>query len=51
MKMTFITECKGRIYHSPTLRFMPLQLQKGFCVSGGLSPVDEEDAGIDGWGD
>ena len=40
----------ARTYQSPALRFMPLMLQKGLCVSGGLAPVEEEDAGIDEWG-
>ncbi|MBR6003080.1 MAG: hypothetical protein IK045_09515 [Bacteroidales bacterium] len=50
MKKTVKTGQGGRTYQSPTLRFVPLKLQKGLCVSGGLSPVEEEDAGIDQWG-
>lgn len=50
MKKSFTTERKERTYQSPALRFVPLRLQKGLCVSGGLAPVEEEDAGIDEWG-
>ena len=50
MKKSFTTERKERTYQSPVLRFVPLRLQKGLCVSGGLTPVEEEDAGIDQWG-
>ena len=39
-----------RPYTGPELRIKPLVLQKGLCVSGGLPPVEEEDAGIDAWG-
>lgn len=50
MKMTKLPGKEGRTYQSPVLRFVPLKLQKGLCVSGGLSPVEEEDAGISEWG-
>lgn len=39
-----------RPYTGPELRIKPLVLQKGLCLSGGLPPVEEEDAGIDEWG-
>lgn len=50
MKTTMLSEKDGRTYQSPVLRFVPLQLQKGLCISGGLTPVEEEDAGISEWG-
>lgn len=39
-----------RLYTEPEVRIKFLDLQKGLCVSGGLTPVEEEDAGIDEWG-
>jgi hypothetical protein len=39
-----------RYYTVPEIRIKPLTIQKGLCISGGLSPIEEEDAGIDNWG-
>lgn len=38
-----------RFYTVPEVRIRPLLLQKGLCASGVLTPIDEEDAGIDKW--
>ena len=40
-----------RLYTEPQQKIKPLDLQKGLCVSGGLPPIEEEDAGIDQWGE
>ena len=38
-------------YMSPSCRVHPLAVRYGLCVSpNALPPVEEEDAGIDGWG-
>lgn len=39
-----------RLYVKPVLRIRPLALQNGLCVSGRLTPIEEENAGIDEWG-
>ena len=45
------TEYFEREYVTPSCRVYFSQMQKGLCVSAGaIPPVEEEDAGIDGWG-
>ena len=51
MKTSKTLTTARRLYIEPVQRIKPLDLQKGLCVSGGLTPIEEEDAGIDQWGD
>ena len=51
MKIMKTSTAARRLYTEPEQRIRPLDLQKGLCVSGGLPPIEEEDAGIDQWGD
>lgn len=51
MKRSDKTTMAGLCYITPEARIKPLLLQKGLCISGGLSPIEEEDAGIDNWGE
>ena len=38
-------------YEVPACRVYEAQMQRGLCVSAqAIPPVEEEDAGIDGWG-
>ena len=38
-------------YEAPSCRVYISQMQCGLCVSiGAIPPVEEEDAGIEGWG-
>lgn len=50
MKKMKIQTALKRLYVEPVLRIRPLALENGLCVSGRLTPVDEEDAGISEWG-
>ena len=51
MKIMKTSTAAKRPYTGPEQRIKPLDLQKDLCVSGGLPPIDEEDAGIDQWGE
>ena len=38
-------------YEAPACRVYETQMQRGLCISAqAIPPVEEEDAGIDGWG-
>jgi hypothetical protein len=51
MKKMKTSTAARRLYTEPQQKIKPLDLQKGLCVSGGLPPIEEEDAGIDQWGE
>ena len=50
MDMIKNTQSTDHGYEAPSCRLYISQMQRGFCVSAtAIPPVEEEDAGIEGW--